>query len=160
MTIDDLKWFNNNICVLLFSDVAQTPTLSLASSETIDSASLKKGTIKPKPVFVTKIIGTSELAKAKAQLPTVKKPATVAKKNKEEINLNEVLAGPKEPFKLVPNQGTGPMFLKFGDYLYLPHYKRAGIAYWRCQNFTKTDCPARVLVKDKFTYAIDVAHNH
>lgn len=108
------------------------------------------------------MVATSQTAKT---LPTTlikqysNTPIKKAVKNRKE-DLDGILAGYKEPQKLVPNQRTGPMNLEFRGRLYLPHYKRAGIAYWRCESFNKTSCPARALVHSKFVYGIDDAHNH
>lgn len=75
------------------------------------------------------------------------------------VDADLLLTSEGEPVKLIPTATQGPMHLQFKNYLFVPHFKRFGINYWRCKYF-KSGCLSRVAVLREQAYDITSIHNH
>lgn len=77
-----------------------------------------------------------------------------------EIDITDIMKQNPEPKILVPVQAQGSMSLWYKDFLYVSHFKRKGISYWRCENHQKTYCESRVIIKDEQVFGVNSMHNH
>ena len=76
-----------------------------------------------------------------------------------QITIEEALSRPGSKTLFVPTT-SGAMKVRLGDYLYTYHYRKDGIARYRCLLFGKSKCPASVVIKGLLTYPFNVEHNH
>jgi len=54
----------------------------------------------------------------------------------------------------------GAMKVKYRGQLYVYHFTRNSIARYRCDCFEKLKCPATIIIKKKFSYPVNLQHNH
>lgn len=59
----------------------------------------------------------------------------------------------------VPNN-DGTMKLLYNKHHFAFHFNKSSVAHWRCVEYDKTGCAARVLVRDKRLYPATLYHNH
>lgn len=62
---------------------------------------------------------------------------------------------------MIPTRVQGSMSLWYKNFLFVSHFKKNGIGHWRCENYLKNNCGARVIVvENDRVYGVNEKHNH
>lgn len=79
---------------------------------------------------------------------------------KDSIDYVKSFAQPGKPVVYVPTT-SGGLKIAFDNHHFAHHFTRNAIAHWRCVNFTKGKCDAKILIKEKICYPVfGITHNH
>lgn len=88
-----------------------------------------------------------------------RKPKDASLPRKVKLDVDHVLSKPSSPVLYVPSS-DGTMNLLYNKHHFAFHFNKSSVAHWRCVQYHKTGCTARVLVRDKRLYPAVVTHNH
>ncbi|XP_058057582.1 modifier of mdg4-like isoform X9 [Anopheles bellator] len=81
------------------------------------------------------------------------------KTSRQQLSVKEILATPGTPVIFLASRfGAAKVLLEGHHYVY--HFAAKGVSYYRCEEFRRLNCPAKVLVSSGTTHAIMVKHTH